>query len=62
MPNINDLINEAAQYQAERDAAVNCIYEVRKALEQGDPKAAFEEIINWEFNISKEKKSSDSKV
>lgn len=35
----------------ERDQAANCIYEVREALSNGDPGAAMEAVINYEFHL-----------
>ena len=48
---IDQLRAECIQLTHERDQAVNCIYEVREALTNGDPGAAMEAVINYEFHL-----------
>lgn len=47
----DQLREECIQLTHERDQAVNCIYEVREALSNGDPGAAMEAVINYEFHL-----------
>lgn len=48
---IDQLRSECIQLTHERDQAINCIYEVREALANGDPGAAMESVINYEFHL-----------
>lgn len=45
------LRDERDRLTKERDEAVNCIYGVTQALENGDMRAAMEEIITYEYRI-----------
>ena len=53
------LRQEVIKLTQERDMAVNCIYGVRTALENGDRNAAMEEVITYEFGLTSKKEDAN---
>lgn len=50
---IKKLLTDVERRTEERDEAVNCIYGIREAMDNGDAKAATEELITYEFKYGK---------
>lgn len=53
------LRQEVIKLTKERDIAVNCIYGVRTALENGDRNAAMEEVITYEFGLTSKEDANE---